>query len=282
MIVVTGGNGGFGSQVVRGLAARLPKGQVGVSVREPAAARGLAELGVRVRHGDFADPASLDAAFEGATQVLVVSVNSLGDEAVAQHRAAIDAAYRAGAQRVLYTAHQAASAGSAFAPARDHAAVEGYHAGLGRPYTSLRNGYYAESLRFMIAGALESGEVVTPADGRVSWTARDDLAAAAVAILAGDATFDGPTPPLVAASTVDMAEVADLLSQSTGRPVRHVVIDDEAWVARQVAGGAPEFAARLFLGSFEASRRGEFDVADPTLTRLLGREPRAVADVLAA
>ena len=61
-----------------------------------------------------------------------------------------------------------------------------------------------------------------------------------------------------------------------------VVLDDEAWVARQVAHGVPEFAARLFLGSFEASRRGEFDVVDPTLARLVGRTPLTVADSLAA
>jgi hypothetical protein len=62
---------------------------------------------VRVRRGDFSDPSTLDSAFEGAEQVLVVSVDRLGDEAVEQHKSAIDAAYRAGTR--LYVADTGAS-----------------------------------------------------------------------------------------------------------------------------------------------------------------------------
>ena len=136
MIVVTGATGRLGSQIIEHLLERIPAEQVGVSVRETAKAAGLAERGVRVRHGDFADPATLEA----ASQVLIVSVDALGELAVAQHRAAVDAAQRAGAQRILYTSHQAASPASLFEPARDHAATEAHLAASAAASTALRDG----------------------------------------------------------------------------------------------------------------------------------------------
>jgi NAD(P)H dehydrogenase (quinone) len=235
---------------------------------------------VRVRHGDFTEPATLEAAFEGASQVLVVSVDVLGEQGVAQSKAAIDAAYRAGAGRVLYTSHQAAAPDSSFPPALDHAAVEAYLAEHGRPFTSLRNGYYTSSLQFHLGRAAQNGELVAPADGPVSWTTRADLAEAAAVILASEGRFEGPTPPLTATRAVDLQEVAATLSEVSGRPVRRVVVDDEDWVAGLVERGTPEPVARLLLGSYHASRRGEFAVTDPTLGTLIGREPQPIRAAL--
>jgi NAD(P)H dehydrogenase (quinone) len=153
MIIVTGATGHLGSQVVDRLLERVPPDRIGVSVRDPGRAQALAARRIRVRHGDFSHPATLQAAFEGASQVLVISVDKLGEEGVAESIAAVDVAYRAGAGRVLYTSHQAASPDSLFAPARDHAAVEAHLEQLGLPFTSLRNGYYSSSLLFHLGDA---------------------------------------------------------------------------------------------------------------------------------
>jgi NAD(P)H dehydrogenase (quinone) len=125
MIIITGATGQLGSQIVRQLLERVPADQVGVSVRDPGRAADLAARGVRVRRGDFTDPDSLADAFEGATRVLIVSANETGGAATARHAAAIDAARAAGAQRILYTSHQGASADSLFARSRRRGAVPG-------------------------------------------------------------------------------------------------------------------------------------------------------------
>lgn len=109
MIIVTGATGQLGSQIVARLLDRVPAADVGVSVRDVARAGALADLGVRVRAGDFTDPAGLAQAFADADQVLVVSAAIRGPGAGQANATAIDAAVRAGATRVLYTSHQAAS-----------------------------------------------------------------------------------------------------------------------------------------------------------------------------
>ena len=75
MIIVTGANGQLGHAVAKHLLARMPAGQLVASVRDPQKAAVFAEKGVHVRAGDFTHPDELAAAFAGAEQVLVVSVD---------------------------------------------------------------------------------------------------------------------------------------------------------------------------------------------------------------
>jgi uncharacterized protein YbjT (DUF2867 family) len=280
MIIVTGGTGKLGSQIVDRLLERVPADRVGVSVRDTGRAAALAARGVRVRRGDFADPASLAEAFEGATQVLVVSTDHTGDAAVTRHTAAIDAAQDAGAARVLYTSHQAAAEDSAFAPMPDHATTELHLAKTGSPFTVLRNGFYAATVPLMLGRALETGELVAPADGPVSWTAHADLAEAAAVILADEGRFDGPTPPLTAPQALDLADVAGILTDITGRPIRRVVADDDEWAAGLTAHGVPADRATLLLGMFRAARRGEFATTGPELENLLQRPATPLRSIL--
>ena len=91
MIVVTGATGQLGNLMVRAFLRLHPASELGVSVRDAAKAAPLAALGVRVRQGDFNDPALLAHAFEGATTVLIVSSNARahGGDPLAHHRVAI-------------------------------------------------------------------------------------------------------------------------------------------------------------------------------------------------
>ncbi|MEO3771094.1 NAD(P)H-binding protein [Micromonospora sp. B9E7] len=282
MFVVTGATGQLGSQIVDRLLDRLPPDAVGVSVRDVDKAAGLAERGVRVRAGDFTEPATLEHAFEGADKVLIVSAAIRGGGALVANRAAIDAAHAAGAKRILYTSHQAASLDSLFAPQATHAATEEHLAGLGVPFTALRNGFYASTLSFSIGTALETGQLVAPADGPVSWTAHADLAEAAAIALTEEGPLDGITPALTAAETLDLEAVAGILTDITGRAVTRIVVSDDQWRATAIERGMPVAAADFTLGMYRAARRGEFTVTDPTLQTLIGRRPTSARSTLEA
>lgn len=122
--------------------------------------------------------------------------------------------------------------------------------------------------------------MAVPADGPVSWTAREDAAEAAAAILASDGAYDGPVT-LTASAAPTFAEVASIASGLTGRTVERVVMDPDEWVAAQLAAGQPEAAARFTLPMYLAAREGFFAAVDPLLATLLGREPQTVREVLA-
>lgn len=280
MIIVTGANGQLGRAVTERLLARVPAGQVGVSVRDPEKARGLQEQGVRVRRGDFADPATLAHAFEGTSKVLIVSADSTGEAAVRGHRAAIDAAAAAGAKRILYTSHMGSDPSSPFPPMRDHAATEAALRDCGVPFTSLRNGFYASTVPMLLSAALRTGELAVPEDGPVAWTAHADLAQAAALALTEEGLLDAVTPPLTGSDAADMTAIAAIATQLTGRPIRRVVVSDAGYRAGLLAHGLPEPQADMLVGLFAASRQGHFAPADPTLARLLGRPTVTLADTL--
>ncbi len=278
MIIVTGATGQLGRDVVERLLERLPPGQIGVSVREPRKAQDLAERGVLVRRGDFDEPSSLTRAFAGASQVLIVS----GAADPAPHRAAIEAAQAVHAKRILYTSHMGANLLSPFQPMRTHAETERDLQASGIPFTSLRNGFYATSAIQIMGGALHTGKLAVPEDGRVSWTAHADLAEAAAIALTREGLLDGITPPLTGPQALDFADIARIASELTGQEITRVVVSGEEWKAGLASHGVPEANAAMLLGMFAASRQGEFAAVDPALADLLGHEPVTFRDVLAA
>ena len=220
-------------------------------------------------------------AFDAAERVLLVSAAASGELALRQHRTAIDAARAAGVRRVVYTSHMGANPRSPFAPMPDHAATEAMLQESGLAFTALRNGFYTSSGLMLLGHALDTGDVAAPEDGPVSWTDHADLADAAAIALTEDG-LDGPTPALTGSEAVDLAGLAAIASEVSGRPIRRIVVTDARYREHLVANGVPEPAVDMLVGLFAASRRGEFAAVDPTLARLIGRPPRSVRDVLGA
>ncbi|MEU6331110.1 NAD(P)H-binding protein [Streptomyces sp. NPDC047049] len=218
----------------------------------------------RVRQGSFTDAAGLAHAFEGASQVLIVSVDTMGEECVRQHRTAIEAAVAAGARRILYTSHMGASATSHFQACRDHAATEEALRACGVPFTSLRNGFYTTSALHFLGNAVESGRFALPEDGPVAWTAHADLADATAAILADEGRFDGPTPPLTGGQSLSFDDIAALATELAGRTMTRTTVPDDQFREQLVSQGVPSEVADQLLGIFAAGRAGEFATVDPT------------------
>jgi uncharacterized protein YbjT (DUF2867 family) len=262
------------------LLERVPADELVVAVRDPAKAERFADRGVAVRRADYAVPDSLPAAFAGADQLLLVSSSDPAADAVSLHRTAIDAAVTAGVRRIVYTSHQGAAVDSPFAPCRDHAATEQLLAESGVAWTSLRNGFYAHTLPWLTGPWRDTGVITVPADGPVSWTAREDLAEAAAHILASNGAYDGPTT-LTATAAPTFEEIAATASELAGRAIRFTRMDAEQWVADHVAAGQAERQARFTLGIYQAAQGGFFAGVDPLLGTLLGREPRTARDALA-
>lgn len=279
MIIVLGASGRLGGAVVEELLTRIPAQRLGASTRQPERLEALAARGVTVRHGDYDDRSSLEAAFEGADRVLLVSAPKQGPAAVEAHARAIEAARTAGVQRIFYTSHVGADALSAFRPAVGHAATEVLLRDSGIPFTALRNGFYADTPIRLLTRAVETGELAVPADAPVSWTVHADLAPGIAALLA-DPDVDAPAINLTAGAAATMAELAELASAVTGRPVRHVVVSDEDYRDSLLAAGVPEAGALATLGIFRAARQRHFAITDPALADLIGRPTTTVRDLL--
>jgi NAD(P)H dehydrogenase (quinone) len=281
-IVITGASGKLGRLTAEAVARNVSPSEVTLVTRTPDALGNLAERGFVVRAGDFEEPASLQAAFAGAEKVLLISIEPIGDR-VRRHRAAIDAAVAAGARSIAYTSMGNPSDSNPAIAAHEHRQTEEAVRASGVGWTFLRNSIYSDMLVMRAGGPLGSGKLVTNAgDGRTSYVARADCAAAAAAVLTSDG-HDGKEYDITGPEALDTRDVAALYEEFGGRPVEPVFIDDEAWVAGAVENaGMPEAYAKIVVTFGAAARLNYSAVVSPAVAELTGRQPATVREVFEA
>ncbi len=284
MLIVTGASGKLGRRIVDELMKRAPPSEIGVSVRDPALVADLVPRGVRVRQGDYGNPASLRHAWEGARRLLLVSSNAAatGKDPLEQHATAIRVAKEVGVERIFYTSQISSSENSLFPPGKDHAATEKMLSESGIAWTALRHGFYAESFLMMNKRGLDIGKLEGPEDGKVAWVTHDDLAAVDAALLADTVVIDGPTPPLTGNESLDLADLAAIAQGLLGRPVAREIESEAGMKQGLASAGAPDGLIDVMLGYYRAARAGEFAAVDPALSRIIGRTAESMRSFLKA
>jgi NAD(P)H dehydrogenase (quinone) len=281
-IVVSGASGQLGRLVAEQLLGQLSGEEVILVSRTPEALGELAALGAEVRHGDFDQPSSLASAFSGGERLLLISTMDVGRR-VNQHAAALEAAAMAGVQHVVYTSGTNPVPGHPVGEGVDeHRETEELLRGGELAWTVLRNAAYSELQVPLGAVAISYGRLVTNAGaGRVAPISRADCAAAAVAVLTGQG-HEGKTYEITGPEALTQADIARLLTDVTGRPVRVIPTGDRrlAWGLGRL--GTPKQLARTIVDLGIATREGYFDIVDAAFTTITGRAPRNLRDVLLA
>ncbi len=279
-IVVTGATGHLGHLVVESLLKRgaSPDEVVATGRNAERLAELAATLGVRTAVADYADPASLRAAFEGADRVLLVSGSEVGQR-VAQHTAVVQAAKDAGVGLIAYTSIPYADT-SRLILATEHRATEEAIRASGVPFTFLRNSWYLENYLPQIPTYLEHGVVGAAGDGRISAATRADFADAAAAALL-DPTSAGRVYELGGESWT-LAELAATVADASGRPVTYTEVSPAQLTEILVGAGLPQPYAEALVSADLGIARGELEVTTGDLERLIGHTPTSLRDAVDA
>lgn len=281
-LLVTGAAGQLGRRVVE-LLLDASVGTVIAATRHPYKLTELVARGAVVRKADFSEPDTLDDAFAGVDRLLIISTDAVDapGKRLAQHRAAIAAAVRAGVKHVVYTSLTAPGPESPITIAPDHHSTEEALAASGLDYTVLRNNVYADLLLQSLPRAVATGQLVAAAaQGGVGYVTREDCARAAVAALisgAGRKTVDITGP-----AVVTQEELARLASELSGRPVSYVPISADELRVGLGAAGLPTGLAEVLVSFDVAIAQGKLTVTSPGVAELTGREPQSVSDFLTA
>ena len=279
MIVITGATGKLGQHVIASLLTSVPAASIIAAVRNPAKAANLLALGVQVRQADYNDGASLDAAFKGATKILLISSSEVGQRAQ-QHQNVIDAAKRAGVALLAYTSVLRADT-SSLGLAAEHVITEAAIRASGLPYTFLRNGWYLENHTEHLAPVLEHGVVLGAAqNGCFSSAARLDYAAAAVAVL----TADKPQAiyELAGDQGFTLAEYAAEVARQSGKAIVYNDLPQADFKAALVGVGVPEGFADLLADSDAGAAKGALEDHGKQLSALIGRPTTRLLDAVKA
>ncbi|WP_374968217.1 SDR family oxidoreductase [Terrabacter sp. BE26] len=274
-LAVSGSTGWLGGLVARDLASRgVPQRLL---VRDVARAPRLA--GSVAAQGSYGDAAAAQTALEGVETLFMVSAAENADR-LGEHKAFVDAAAAAGVHHVVYVSFFGAAPDATFTLARDHAATEEHLRASGMAWTFLRDNLYLEFVEQMVG---EDGVIRGPADaGRAAVVAHEDIAAVATAVLLDPAAHAGATYDLTGPEALTFTEMAQVVSDVTGRPVRfHDETLEEAYASR-AAYGAPDWQVDAWVSTYTAVARGELDGVSGDVERVTGRHPISLRGYLEA
>jgi NAD(P)H dehydrogenase (quinone) len=284
-IIVSGASGQLGSLVVEELLERKvpPENMILVS-RTPQTEhlQAYAARGATVRFGDFSEPESLDEAYAGGTRMLLISITGGGGNRPELHKAAIDAAVRAGVQHIAYTSYVNADRNEDSAIAVDHRRTERILQESGVAWTMLRNQIYANGLVDQAVQIVRDGGLVTHTpDARVAYVTREDCAAAAAAVLATPG-HENRAYNITGPEAIGPRELVSLASEISGKPVELMVLN-EAEYREQLAGSGMPAANIDGTISFAAELDSPY-LREPStaVANLTGRPATSVRQLLLA
>ncbi len=188
MILVTGATGHLGSATLNFLLKKLPASQLAGLVRDEGKATDLRKKGISIRVGTYDDTASLDQAMQGIETVLLVAGTD-EENRLRQHSNVVDAARRAGVQRIAYTSRALKNRNKLENRLMEgHFQTEDYIKSSGLTYTLFQNILYMDTIpQFVGPAVFERGIYLPAGQGKVALALRRDMGEAiANALAAGD------------------------------------------------------------------------------------------------
>lgn len=272
LVLVIGGTGTVGSQVIR----RLAEEGVDVRVLTRSEARaGDLPAGTDVAIGDLSDPDTLGSAFEGADAVFLVTPLHPDETELGIH--AVEAARIAAVPRIVHmTVHRCEEArhiphfGSKLPIVHE---IE--KSGMG--FTILEPNSFFQNDLYLREPILTMGLYPAPlGSAGVSRVDVRDIADAAVRALTGTG-FEGERYPIVGPEPMTGPEVTATWGRHLGRDVRYAGDDLDAWErsAREILPDWMAHDLRIMWEHFqtEGLRATDDDLA--RCRRIVGHEPRA-------
>lgn len=280
-ILVTGATGNIGRLTLQHLLKRLPASDLVGLVRDPAKAADLAAEEIEIRQGDYLDYHALVGAFEGIEKVMLVSATAFTDRNT-QHENVINAARQAHVEHIVFMPI-IRKPGSAFIlpqVTEEDLFVEERLKSSGLAYTLVRHPPFLDNIELYVGGnALETGVHAPAGAGKAAYACRDDLAEAHAVVLS-EPGHENKVYSLYGDPAVAFADVAQILSEISGKPVPYNAVSEQDYIAQLMAAGLPEPAAGFLLAWVHGITAGEWDGQTGDLEKLLGRKPITAKEFL--
>ncbi len=283
MIFVSGANGQFANAVITNILAAGRGASLVVGTRDVNSpfARELARQGVSVRAADFRQPELMRRALEGVSKALFIPTYDTNDQRLQQNVNAIEAAQAVGVRHVVYASFLRAES-----PLVEHSRLVHFpteqairKSGLG--FTILRHALYADIVIGDLRDTLATGLFRRPGGKtRCAYISRADLGISAAQVLLRDEP-SGQTYTETMEQTYSGAEVASIMSEVFGKPVRFDPVPSADWPRYMTENwGVPAEISKGTVGTMQAVEAGEFDVVSPDYRAITGHPARSMLQFL--
>lgn len=255
-IAVTSVSGQLGASIAKALIKEIGKENVIGIARTPEKAK---HLDIEIRKGDYNSRTDFDAALKGVDKVLLVSGMDQPQKRIQQHRNVIEAAKLNGVQKIVYTSIVGDEENTTFSPVvQSNRQTEEDVRSSGLQWIIGRNGIYMEpDLEYMDTYIKEGGITNCAADGKCTYTSREELGFAYAQLLLND-KLNGQTLNLVG-EAITQTQLAEYINQVYKTNLKYTSISVEDYKKeRQAALG--EFLGTIIAGIYEGIRNGANEV----------------------
>lgn len=276
MILITGGSGKIGSELVQLLKARGADFKVMArkeEVRADLKSRGIASVA-----GDFAQAKTFTPALAGVRTIFLLTVPSPTTEVQEGHF--LEAARKAGVQHIVRLSAQGADPWAASNLLRVHGRCEAQLETCGLGWTILRPTMFMQNLAPMYGEAIaKTSTLYAPAgDARIPFVDTRDVAAVASVVLTSEG-HEGLVYEITGSVCETYAGVAEILGAKLGRAIKYVDVPEDAAFQSMINMGMNGWFAHGIITLFHAFKaNGDTAVPRGTVTRLTGRQPRTLQD----
>lgn len=294
-ILLNGVDGNFGGKAAKILLERWPHEDLIFTAPTEKGLEKYKGLGVELRIADFNDEDGLVKAFTGADTMVLISMPFVGPKRRAAQKKALDAAVKAGVNKLVYTSIVGAGEKDIDTyEVNDHVWFEAYVKEQPIHYLFLRDSQYAEAMVSNYVNAYENtGNVLANnfGQGRMAYISRDDCAEAAACAAMSDWT--DRVIDVNGAEPLTLAEYLAIANEVTGHNVKYVEITDEQQYAFFDSIGVPRttedmwaqtatnfpFCSDGMVTFGRAIRLGQMSTFTDDFEKLTGRKPLTVREI---
>lgn len=262
-ILVTGATGNLGGAVARMLSAK------GFAIRAAGTRieKFSAEPGWETVRMVYEDPQSVDAALSGVGGLFLVAP-PLDPEAPSKLNPIIDKAGNMGLHHIVFI--------SAFGVDQNEQAplriIERHLMASGVNFTILRPNFFMENFTTgFVAPMIAQGGIFLAADeGKTSFISVNDIAEVAAAAFQNQSY--GRQYNLTGAQALDHQQVADIISEVSGRKITYQPVSEEAMLKGARDNGMPEGAVQYLAMLYYAVRSGWMAAVTGDVKTVTGKE----------
>lgn len=271
-ILVTGATGTVGREIIKQLSI-VDGVRVRAGVHSLIKGENLKRLpDVEVVEMEFTKPDALHAAFTHVDKMFLIT--PLTDKQVDMAKTLVDEAKKAGVKHIVNLSALGAEDELGVQLSRWHRQIEQYIADSGIPFTFLRPSSFMQNfVKYSSKGIKEKNTIYMPTgDGKVGYIDSRDIASVGVEILKGSG-HEGMVYDLTGPEALSMQEVATIISEETGKPIRFVDVPEEAARDAMQQEGLPEWMIDAMLELHGSYKEGQGSYVTNGVEELTGRRP---------
>jgi uncharacterized protein YbjT (DUF2867 family) len=273
-ILVTGASGNIGSQVVKQLLSDAPDVSIKAAAHSSQNVKKVkSDARVKVIQIDYNEPETVRGALNDVDKLFLLTPDVPNAADLASN--VVIEAKKAGIRQIVKQSVMGADLEADVGTMRLHRQVEKFIEQSGIPFTFLRPNEFMQNFVNFHSPSIKGNNAfyIPLEDAKVSLVDVRDIAAVAVKSLIDEDKHKNKTYLITGPEALSYHQVAEILSNATGRKINYVNISDEEARAAMKEIGMSDWLINTVSELYDYFRKGKASEISPAVKEVTGKKP---------